>query len=109
MMVIVCKSSLFYFNLCTLYLLLQGFLSTSILGCSMSFLEESQSETDPVLSVEYLHGESPSVFTCQLSSSKHKLEALMEELNKCGDDKESTVFITEKKNNFMVDTSYLIE
>ena len=58
----------------------------------MSFLEESQSESDPVLAVEYLHGESPSVFTCQLSISKHKLDALMEELNKCGEDKESNSF-----------------
>ena len=56
----------------------------------MSFLEESQGETDPVLSVEYLHGESPSTFTCQLSSSKHKLKALMEELNKCIEDEVST-------------------
>ena len=56
----------------------------------MSFLEESQGETDPVLSVDYLHGESPSTFTCQLSSSKHKLKALMEELNKCIEDEVST-------------------
>ena len=56
----------------------------------MSFLEESQGEADPVLSVDYLHGESPSIFTCQLSSSKHKLEALMEELNKSVEDKVGT-------------------
>ena len=47
----------------------------------MSFLEDSQGEVDPVISVEYLHGESPNKFTCQLTASKDKLKSLMEEIN----------------------------
>ena len=47
----------------------------------MSFLEDSQGETDPVICVKYLHGKSPSDFTCQLTDAKDKLKSLMEEIN----------------------------
>ena len=47
----------------------------------MSFLEDSQGEPDPVMSVKYLHGESPNNFICQLATSKNRLKTLMEELN----------------------------